>query len=176
LFIWQERRDLTSLSSRHVSQRWRRNVLTMVLLEKRGTSKAGERRRAMLCGGRALALLRQLHCLASCPLLRFSRASRRTPFRVRRIRSHRQSRTDPTSDITTAPDSTDHPTPPNRGFGKRSRGSGRGRGGDRVNCAALFGRQVLLFYFWLYYRRNVPRNGFLYHFSIDIGRFLHLLL
>jgi len=43
----------------------------------------------MHCGGRVVALLRQLHCLASCPLLRFSSASRRTLFRVRRIRPHR---------------------------------------------------------------------------------------
>jgi len=68
---------------------WRRNLLTMVLLEKIGTSEAGERRRTMHCGGRVVALLRQLHCLASCPLLRFSSASRRTLFRVRRIRPHR---------------------------------------------------------------------------------------
>ena len=73
---------------------------------------------------------------------------------------HRAPSTDSTSGITTAPDSTNHPS---RGFGKRGRGGvrGRGRGRDRAR----------------HHRHRVRswiRDGCLYHLSTDIGAFFTL--
>lgn len=58
----------------------------MALLERRRTAEVGGRKRT----GRVVALFQQLRNLASCPLLRFSSATRRTPLRVHRIRPHQR--------------------------------------------------------------------------------------
>jgi regulator of nonsense transcripts 3 len=62
--------------------RGRRNPLRTILLGRRGMGEVGGGRRTMRCSGRAVALLQQVHSLASCPLLRFSSASRRSPLRA----------------------------------------------------------------------------------------------
>jgi hypothetical protein len=44
----------------------------------------------MMRSGQVVALFQLLRNLASCPLLRFSSAMRRTPLRVHRIRPHQR--------------------------------------------------------------------------------------